>query len=111
MNYYARSSMTLISTSRDMSIFDHINWGPMWKEKERRPLTQKELDAIQSAKIVETKYGDAMCFLLKNGEESWVPIADASKIQEKIVEGRIDLKAIYIATLEREGDEPIHRIV
>lgn len=91
-----------------MNIFSNLKVYPgKWIEKEARKFTADEVAAIQTAKVVESKYGASICFIMKAGGECFIP-CDANS--SYAIGSVIDPTKVEVVTLSREGEEDIYRI-
>lgn len=91
-----------------MNIFNAIKvYNGKWQVKNTRNFTQEEIDAIKSASVVDSQYGLSVCFILRSGGQSYIPLDQNSA---KSVGDPIDLSKAQLLTLGREGDADIMRI-
>ena len=91
-----------------MNIFNAIKvYAGKWQVKNTRTLTQEEIDAVQSASVVDSQYGLSVCFILRSGGQSYIPLDQNST---KSVGDSIDLSKAQLITLGREGDNDIMRV-
>ena len=91
-----------------MNIFNAIKvYAGKWQGKNTRNFTQEEIDAVQSASVVDSQYGLSVCFILRSGGQSYIPLDQNST---KSVGDSIDLSKAQLITLGREGDNDIMRV-
>lgn len=91
-----------------MNIFNAIKvYNGKWQVKNTRNFTQEEIDAVQSASVVDSQYGLSVCFILRSGGQSYIPL-DQNSV--KSVGDSIDLSKAQLITLGREGDADIMRV-
>ena len=91
-----------------MNIFNAIKvYAGKWQVKNTRNFTQEEIDAVQSASVVDSQYGLSVCFILRSGGQSYIPLDQNST---KSVGDSIDLSKAQLTTLGREGDNDIMRV-
>ena len=91
-----------------MNIFNAIKvYAGKWQVKNTRNFTQEEIDAVQSASVVDSQYGLSVCFILRSGGQSYIPLDQNST---KSVGDFIDLSKAQLITLGREGDNDIMRV-
>lgn len=91
-----------------MNIFNAIKvYAGKWQVKNTRNFTQEEIDAVQSASVVDSQYGLSVCFILRSGGQSYIPLDQNST---KSVGDTIDLSKAQLITLGREGDNDIMRV-
>lgn len=91
-----------------MNIFSAINIYPgKWNVKETRSFTEEEIAAVKSAKVVESQYGNSVCFFMHSGASAFIPLSNSSTLQPG---ASVDVKNIQLITLGREGDDDIYRV-
>lgn len=91
-----------------MNIFSAIRtYASKWTVKESRNFTQEEIDAVSSCSIVDSQFGRSVCFFMKGGGQSYIPLANDST---KSVGDVIDLSSAKLLTLERSGEADIYRV-
>ena len=91
-----------------MNIFNAIKvYSGKWQVKNTRSFTQEEMNAIQTASVVDSQYGLSVCFILRSGGQSYIPLDQNSN---KAVGEIIDLSQAKLVTLGREGDNDIYRV-
>ena len=91
-----------------MNIFNAIKvYAGKWQVKNTRNFTQEEIDAVQSASVVDSQYGLSVCFILRSGGQSYIPLDQNST---KSVGDSIDLSKAQLIILGREGDNDIMRV-
>ena len=91
-----------------MNIFNAIKvYAGKWQVKNTRNFTQEGIDAVQSASVVDSQYGLSVCFILRSGGQSYIPLDQNST---KSVGDSIDLSKAQLITLGREGDNDIMRV-
>lgn len=78
-----------------------------WHVKEERPFTAEEINAIQNAVVVANQYGKSVCFYMKAGGQSYIPLTHDSEIG---VGESVDIRNLHLLTLAREGDCDIMRV-
>ena len=71
-----------------------------------RSFTPEEIAQCTSAKVVDSQYGQSVCFYMHSGCQHYIPVSRDSIVATGTV---IDLTKAKILTLERD-DETIHRI-
>lgn len=91
-----------------MNIFNSIRvYAGKWQVKDSRSFSQEELDAIHRASVVDSQYGLSVCFFLKAGGQSFIPLSSTSSLNVGDV---VNLAAAKLLTLSREGDADIMRV-
>ena len=71
-----------------------------------RDFTPEELSQVTSAKVVSSQYGMSVCFYMKSGCQTYVPVSRDSSTS---IGDDVDLTKVKILTLEKDG-ETINRI-
>lgn len=91
-----------------MNIFSALRvYAGKWNVKETRDFTQEEMDAIDTASVVDSQYGMSVCFFMKSGGQTYIPLSNDSN---KSVGDTIDLKTAKLLTLGRQGESDIFRV-
>lgn len=91
-----------------MNIFSALRvYAGKWNVKESRDFTQEEMDAIDIASVVDSQYGMSVCFFMKSGGQTYIPLSNDSS---KSVGDTIDLKTAKLLTLGRQGEADIFRV-
>ena len=91
-----------------MNIFSALKvYAGKWNVKESRDFTQEEMDAIDTASVVDSQYGMSVCFFMKSGGQTYIPLSNDSN---KSVGDTIDLKTAKLLTLGRQGEADIFRV-
>ena len=90
-----------------MNIFASLQkYATRYEVKDTRSFNTEELAQISSAKVVASQYGMSVCFYMKAGGQTYVPISRDSICQ---VGDAVDVTKVKILTLEKDG-ETINRI-
>lgn len=91
-----------------MNIFDSMRkYAIGWTVTAERNFNADEINSVSSAVVVDSQYGKSVCFHLKAGGQSFIPLSNTS---EKSVGDAISLKDSKLVTLSRPGDSDIVRI-
>lgn len=91
-----------------MNIFNALKvYAGKWNVKETRDFTQEEMDAINTATVVDSQYGMSVCFFMESGGQTFIPLSNDSS---KSVGDTIDLKTAKLLTLGRQGEADIFRV-
>jgi hypothetical protein len=88
-----------------MKSFDDMMDG--WIVKERRPFNQSEIDAVKSAVVVTSEYGNSVCFFMKSGGRTYLPLSINST---KGIGESIDLRKANVLTLSKRNEADITRV-
>lgn len=78
-----------------------------WSEKSRRDFTAEEVNAVSSAVVVNSNYGLSVCFMMKSGGQTFIPLSSTSS---KGVGESVDLNSASLITLEKQGEADILRV-
>ena len=91
-----------------MNIFAGLQkYATKYEVKNSRPLNDEELSGIVSAKVVASQYGLSCCFFMTSGCQQYIPLSRDSVAQ---VGDAVDVKAIKVLTLDKEGADEILRV-
>ena len=91
-----------------MGIFDLLRvYAGKWSVKDSRSFTADEINAVQSAHVVASEYGNSVCFVMKAGGMTFIPLSSNST---KGVGEEIELKDAKLLTLEKQGEADIVRV-
>lgn len=78
-----------------------------WSVKDRRSFNQEEIDSVSQAVVVDSQYGMSVCFFMKAGGQTYIPLDNNST---KSVGEVIDLTKAELLTLGRTGEADIYRV-
>ena len=78
-----------------------------WSEKSRRAFSAEEINAVSNAVVVNSNYGLSVCFMMKAGGQTFIPLSSTSS---KGVGETVDLNSASLITLEKEGEYDILRV-
>ena len=78
-----------------------------WAVKATRNFTAEEIAAVSSNQIVASQYGNSLCFFMKNGGMTFIPMSNTST---KGVGESVDLNTAKLVTLGKEGESDIYRV-
>jgi len=89
-------------------IFDKLQtYGGSWQVTASRKFEADEIAAVKKAQVVASEYGNSVCFYMKSGGQTYIPLSTQSDLT---VGDTVDLTAAKILTLHRDGSEDITRI-
>ena len=92
-----------------MNIFSKIPvYAAKWSIKDQRQFTEEEIASVNEAVVVSSTYGNSVCFFMKSGGQSYIPLDINSSIG---VGELVDLSKATIITLERQGDNDIMKVL
>lgn len=91
-----------------MNIFNALKvYAGKWNVKETRDFTQEEMNAVDTATVVDSQYGMSVCFFMESGGQTFIPLSNDSS---KSVGDTIDLATAKLLTLGRQGEADIFRV-
>ncbi len=92
-----------------MNIFANLRtYAGKWAVKgEPRNFTQEEINAVREAVVVSSTYGLSVCFFMKSGGQTYIPLSTTSQKGSGEV---IDLAQAKLVTLCKEGESDIYRV-
>ncbi len=91
-----------------MNIFSVLPiYAGKWSVKNSRNFTAEEISAVSNAVVVDSQYGMSVCFFMRTGGQSYIPLDQNSS---KSVGDVIDLSASKLITLEKNGEADIYRV-
>lgn len=91
-----------------MNIFSALRvYAGKWSEKSVRDFSSEEVAAVEQAKVVESQYGFSVCFMMKAGGQTYVPLDQNSSLG---IGDTIDLTKAQLVTLQKQGEEDIYRV-
>ena len=91
-----------------MNIFSALRvYGGKWAVKATRTFSQEEIDAVDTASVVDSKYGMSVCFFMKSDGQTFIPLSNTSSLG---IGDTVDLTKAKLLTLKREGEDDIVRV-
>ena len=91
-----------------MNIFNALRvYAGKWNVKEVKSFTSEEMALVDSTEVVESQYGLSVCFFMKAGGQSYIPLDQNSSA---VIGGSIDLTKAQIVTLGKQGENDIYRV-
>ena len=91
-----------------MNIFSTLRtYAGKWSVKSSRAFTQEEIQAVESATVVPSQYGNSVCFMMVGGGQTYIPLANDAIVG---VGESIDLTKAKLLTLEKRGESDINRV-
>lgn len=91
-----------------MNIFSTLRtYAGKWNVKSSRAFTQEEIQAVESATVVPSQYGNSVCFMMVGGGQTYIPLANDATVG---VGESIDLTKARLLTLEKGGESDINRV-
>lgn len=83
-------------------------YGESWQKVNERNFNSNEIDAVRSNSVVNSQYGKSVCFFLKGGGQTFIPVSKQGNDPE--LGSSIDMSAAKLVTLHRDGDGDIMRV-
>ena len=91
-----------------MNIFQTLrHYATKWQEKEVRNFSEDEKSSIVSAEVVDSQYGYSVCFMMKTGGKTYIPLDESSALTTG---ARVDLNTALLVTLMKVGEDDIFRV-
>lgn len=91
-----------------MNIFSSLRvYAGKWVLKASRAFSQEEQDAVSSATVVDSQYGNSVCFMMKSGGQTFIPLDQSSCLG---VGESVDLSKAELITLGKQGENDIFRV-
>jgi len=91
-----------------MNIFSALRvYAGKWAVKDSRSFTQEEVSAVDHATVVDSQYGTSVCFFMKSGGQTFIPLSTNSQLS---LGDNVDLEKSKLLTLGREGEADIYRV-
>lgn len=91
-----------------MNVFAALRvYAGKWNETAKRLFSPEEIAAVESAVVVTSQYGYSVCFLMKAGGQTYIPLDQNSSLSEG---DKVDLTKALLVTLSRPGEDDIYRV-
>lgn len=91
-----------------MNIFSALRvYAGKWSVSNSRKFTTDEIEAVSSATVVDSQYGNSVCFIMKSGGQTYIPLDQNSSLG---IGETVDLSKASLLTLSRDGDADIYRV-
>lgn len=91
-----------------LNLFSNLKvYGGKWSVKSVRKFNEEEKALVDKAQVVDSEYGSSVCFFMKNGTTTYVPL-DRDAVSQ--VGDIINMDTAEIVTLEKQGEKDIQRI-
>ena len=91
-----------------MNIFSALRvYAGKWQVKNSRSFSEDEIKAVESATVVDSQYGQSVCFLMVGGGQTYIPLDQNSS---KAVGDAVDLSQASLLTLSKQGEADIYRV-
>lgn len=91
-----------------MNIFSKLQvYAEKWNLKASRSFEAEEIAAVNKAEVVVSQYGNSVCFFMKAGGQTYIPLSNDSTLA---VGDSVDLSKAQLLTLEKNGESDIVRV-
>lgn len=91
-----------------MNIFSNLQvYAGKWAEKSRRNFSAEEINAIDSNVVVSSNYGLSVCFFMKSGGQTFIPLSTDATVG---LGESVDLQKASLITLSKQGESDIIRV-
>ena len=91
-----------------MNIFSSLRvYAGKWQVKETKQFSQEEIDLVDRAEVVDSQYGQSVCFFMKAGGQTYIPLDQNSS---KATGDTVDLSKAAVVTLYKQGEADIYRV-
>ncbi|QOR59596.1 hypothetical protein KNV42_gp098 [uncultured phage cr126_1] len=91
-----------------MNIFSKLQvYAGKWNLKASRSFEAEEIAAVNKAEVVASQYGNSVCFFMKAGGQTYIPLSNDSALA---VGDSVDLSKAQLLTLEKDGESDIVRV-
>ena len=91
-----------------MNIFSGLQvYGGNWNVVKSRSFDAEELALIDRAEVVASEYGNSVCFFMKSGGQTYIPLSRDSSLT---VGDSVDVAKAQLLTLPRDGNDDITRV-
>ena len=91
-----------------MNIFSTLRtYAGKWSVKSTRAFDAEEINAVKSAVVVPSKYGNSVMFTMVAGGQTYIPLASDATVGVGEV---IDLSKAQLLTLSKDGESDIVRV-
>ena len=91
-----------------MNIFSALRiYAGKWSEKSIESFKAEEIALVDKAQVVESQYGLSVCFFMKAGGQSYIPLDQNSSAA---VGDTVDLTKAKVVTLQKQGENDIYRV-
>ena len=91
-----------------MNIFSALRvYAGKWSEKAKRAFTSDEISAVEKATVVDSQYGQSVCFMMVGGGMTYIPLDQNSS---KATGEEVDLTKAELVTLSKQGEADIYRV-
>ena len=91
-----------------MNIFSSLRvYAGKWNVVSSKDFSQEEIDMVDHAQVVDSQYGNSVCFFMRSGGQTFIPLSTNSSLG---VGDSVDLTKAKLLQLHRDGDADIYRV-
>lgn len=91
-----------------MNIFNSLQvYAGKWSVKSSRAFSSEEVNAVSSAVVVPSQYGNSVMFTMIGGGQTYIPLAQDATVGVGEI---IDLSKASLLTLSKDGESDILRV-
>ena len=91
-----------------MNVFSSLMvYAGKWNLKASRSFEAEEIAAVSEAEVVPSQYGNSVCFHMKAGGKTYIPLSNDSTLT---VGDTVDLSKAELLTLGKDGESDILRV-
>lgn len=91
-----------------MNIFSGLQvYGGSWNVVKSRSFDAEEIALISKAEVVASEYGNSVCFHMKSGGMTYIPLSRDSSLS---IGDSVDIAKAKLLTLHRDGNDDIMRV-
>ncbi len=91
-----------------MNIFSALRvYAGKWQVKETKSFSSEEIALVDRAEVVDSQYGQSVCFFMKAGGMTYIPLDQNSS---KATGDTVDLSSAKLVTLSKQGEADIYRV-
>ena len=92
----------------EMNIFSKLRqYAGKWQLSDSRQFTPEEIESVERTEIVASQYGNSVCFFMKEGGMSFIPLSNTSSLG---VGESVDMSTAKLLTLSKQGEDDILRV-
>ena len=82
-----------------MNIFSSLKtYASKWNVKSTRRFSDEEINEVSKAKVVASQYGNSVCFFMKGGDQTFIPLSNDSTLDVGDV---VDLAKAHVVAMDR----------
>lgn len=91
-----------------MNIFSSLRvYAGKWNVKETKKFSEEEIALVDRAEVVDSQYGQSVCFFMKSGGMTYIPLDQNSS---RATGDTVDLRQASLVTLSKQGEADIYRV-